>query len=310
MKLLRRAHIDFLRGSVATIGNFDGVHLGHQALLAKLRAQADSMQLPSVVILFEPQPSEYFRGSDAPARLGSLREKLQVLKSCHIDYVYCLKFNKDLALMAAEDFARHYFFEQLRLRYLLVGEDFRFGRQREGDASLLQQILTPSDCQVEVFSNIDLEGERISSTKIRESLAQGNLARASILLGRPYSLCGRVIKGDGRGRQWGIPTANFSLHRLSLPLKGVFCVEIKKSGQLLKGVANIGTRPTVDGSKNVLEVHLFDFDDNLYGEMLEVVFLSKLRDELKFTSVDALIEQIHKDVKAAKAYFHNQSGLF
>lgn len=305
MKLLRGLDgiSHFSEGSVATIGNFDGVHRGHQALLAKLRAQADKLQLPLVVLLFEPQPGEYFRGSEAPARLTSLREKIEVLKHCDVDYVCCLKFNKALALMSAPDFAKQYFFSLLRVKYLLVGEDFRFGQQRMGDVALIQEMGKTLGCQVEAFPDVSLDNQRISSTKIREALAQGELEHASSLLGRTYSLCGRVTKGDGRGRQWGVPTANLSMHRLSLPLRGVFCVTIKRQGKLFTGVANLGSRPTVDGTKNILEVNLFDFDENLYGEMLQVFFLHKLRDEIKFSSMDALIEQIHTDVRAAKAYY-------
>lgn len=299
----------FANGTVATIGNFDGVHLGHQALLAQLRRQADRAQLPMVLLLFEPQPGEYFLGQQAPARLSSLREKLQVLKKCNVDYVYCLKFNKRLALMPADVFAQHYFFSLLQVKYLLVGEDFRFGRQRMGDISLLKGMGEKAGCVIQPFPDFSLENVRVSSTKIRDALAKGELERASVLLGRTFSLCGRVIKGDGRGKQWGIPTANLSMHRLSLPLKGVFCVQVwRERGGWVQGVANLGRRPTVDGTKNVLEIHLFDFDQNLYGEMLQVFFLHKLRDEIKFSSVDALITQIHDDVVAARTQF--RAGSF
>ncbi|WED43851.1 bifunctional riboflavin kinase/FAD synthetase [Legionella cardiaca] len=305
MKLLRGLENipDFSQGTVATIGNFDGVHRGHQALLKKLRIQADKMRLPLVVLLFEPQPGEFFYRQQAPARLTSLREKIDVLKRCNVDYVCCLKFNKELALMTAQDFARHYFFSLLQIKYLLVGEDFRFGQQRKGDVHLIREIGKDIDCLVETFPDVSLDSQRVSSTKVREALAKGDLVQASRLLGRTYSLCGRVTKGDGRGRQWGIPTANLSMHKLSLPLRGVFCVQIKRKDVWLSGVANLGSRPTVDGTKNILEVHLFDFDENLYGEMLQVFFLHKLRDEIKFSSVDALIKQIHDDVDMAKARF-------
>lgn len=306
MKLLRGLDrvSDFEKGSVATIGNFDGVHLGHQSLLAELRKQADQRQLPLVVLLFEPQPGEYFHGQEAPARLASLREKLAVLKHCKVDYAICLRFDESLALMSAEDFVRYYFIRLLRVQYLLVGEDFRFGARRLGDLALLKSMGAQAGCQVESFADFNLEANRVSSTRIRQALAQGNLSAASHLLGRTFSLCGRVKRGDGRGREWGIPTANLSMHRLSLPLKGVFCVQVRRAnGLFLNGVANLGCRPTVDGSKNVLEIHLLDFDENLYGERLEVFFLHKLREEVKFSSVDALIAQIHSDVAAARLQF-------
>lgn len=307
MKLLRGLEtIPFFKeGVVAAIGNFDGVHRGHQALLAKLRAQADKMQVPMVLLVFEPQPGEYFRGKDAPARLSSLREKLEVLRFCKVDYVCCLKFNNKLAQMEAEDFARHYFFSKLQLKYLLVGEDFRFGYQRKGDFQLLQTLAQQAGASVQSFPDFTLSSERVSSTRIRRALSSNDLKLAASLLGRTYSLCGRVVKGDGRGREWGIPTANLSMHRLSLALQGVFCVAVRRAcGTLLQGVANLGSRPTIDGTKNILEIHLFDFNESLYGEMLQVFFLHKLRDEVKFSSVDALIAQIHNDVAAAKKAFH------
>lgn len=294
----------FANGSVAAIGNFDGVHLGHQALLATLRAQADALQLPMAVLVFEPQPAEYFRGPQAPARLTSLREKTEVLKSCAVDYLCCLKFNEAFASLPAEDFVQRYFFSWLHAKYVLIGEDFRFGYKRLGDVQLLQRLGGNQGCVVETFPDFSINHHRVSSTKIREALAQGHLEHACALLGRTFSLCGRVVKGNERGRQWGIPTANLTMHRLALPLKGVFCVKVRRAtGEWLTGVANLGSRPTVDGTKNILEIHLFDFDGNLYGEMLQVFFLHKLRDEVRFSSVETLIKQIHDDIAAAKAQF-------
>ena len=194
--------------------------------------------------------------------------------------------------MSAQAFAQHYFFSLRQVKYLLIGRDFRFGHERQGDATLLQELGQSADCSVQTFPDFTLGEERVSSTKIRDALLQGQLEQAAVLLGRTFSLCGRVIKGDGRGKQWGIPTANLGMHRLTLPLKGVFCVQVRRgSGELLQGVANIGSRPTVDGAKNILEIHLFDFSESLYGEMLQVFFLYKLRDEIKFSSVDALIHR-------------------
>ncbi|KTC95770.1 bifunctional riboflavin kinase/FAD synthetase [Legionella erythra] len=306
MRLLRGISFyqPFIQGSVVTIGNFDGVHLGHQALLTQLRRQAQRLNLPSVVILFEPQPGEYLHPQTAPARLSTLREKLARVKELGIDYVYCLRFNQSLATLTAEDFARTYFFTQLSMRYLLVGEDFRFGYKRQGDIHLLRQMAEEQDCTVETIQDFTAEGARVSSTRIRHLLAKADLHGASRLLGRTYSLCGRVSRGEGRGRQWGIPTANLSGRRANLPLQGVFCVRVQRqNGQLLEGVANLGRRPTVDGSKVVLEVHLFNFNGNLYGEFLQVFFLHKLRDEKKFSSIGELIAQIQNDIDAAKAAF-------
>lgn len=303
MKLLRRVQqiAELNAGCVATIGNFDGVHRGHQRLLTLLRERASQMQLPMVVLLFEPQPCEYFNPEQAPARLYRLREKLQALRQCGVDHVYCLKFDKKLANMAPADFAEHIIFAQLNAKFLLLGADFRFGRERSGDLAFLSELAHKKGCIVETCPDFCTDETRVSSTQIRHELYLGELDRAKALLGRQYSLCGRVMYGQGMGRKWGVPTANVSIHRDTLPLRGVFCVRVKRQGKpLLAGVANIGSRPTIDGSKNVLEVHLFDFDESLYGEMLQVFFLHKLRDEIKFISVDALIAQIHLDVAAAR----------
>lgn len=304
MKLLRGIqHFSaFNKGVVATIGNFDGVHLGHQNLIRALRAKANHLGLPLVLVLFEPQPREYFQKEKAPARLSSLREKLNVLRHCQIDYVYCFKFNNQLAQMAATDFARIYLFSMLNVKHLLVGDDFRFGKNREGDVFLLKKLSKEHSIDVAIYSDFCINDERISSTKIRSALQQGELNTATTYLGRVYSICGRVLHGDGRGRQWGIPTANLALRRYSLPLNGVFVVQVCVVSKMVYGVANVGRRPTVDGSKNILEVHLFDFDQSIYGELMQVFFLHKLRDEVKFTSVDALIAQIYEDIEAAKVY--------
>ncbi|MFT4060430.1 MAG: bifunctional riboflavin kinase/FAD synthetase [Legionella sp.] len=315
MKLLRgiQHFSSFAKGAVATIGNFDGVHLGHQNLLKSLRAKADALNLPLVLILFEPQPREYFQKDKAPARLSSLREKLNILRHYQIDYVYCVMFNHILAQTPAADFARHYLFSMFNVKHLLVGEDFRFGKNREGDVNLLKRLGSEYACDVQVYSNFCMKEVRISSTNIRAALQAGDLESASTYLGRPYAICGRVMHGDKRGREWGIPTANIGLRRLSLPLQGVFVVQVRlASQQIVYGVANIGKRPTIDGSKSILEVHLFDFDQSIYGELLQVMFLHKLRDEVKFSSVGALIAQIKDDIVVAKAFVNNlttsQSG--
>ncbi|KTD82929.1 bifunctional riboflavin kinase/FAD synthetase [Legionella waltersii] len=304
MKLLRghQKSSYFPAGAVATIGNFDGVHLGHQQLIKTLREKADAMKLPLVLVLFEPQPREYFLKDKAPARLSTLREKIEALKSSKVDYVYCIKFDKHIAQTSANDFVKKQLFEQFNIKYLLIGEDFRFGKNREGDTGLLKEMGHLFHCKVETFADFTIDHEKVSSTKIRAALLEGHFSTAQQLLGRPYSMCGRVVKGDGRGRQWGIPTANLCINRLSLPLFGVYAVKVTVHSQVIYGVANIGSRPTIDGTKNILEVHLFDFNDSIYGEMLKVVFLHKLRDEEKFSSVEALIEQIQNDIKTAKTY--------
>lgn len=294
----------FLKGAAATIGNFDGIHLGHRALLKQLREEAVKHQLPILVILFEPQPIEYLRGAEAPARLSSLREKLCYLKEEKVDFVYCIKFNKNIARMSAKGFIEDYLFARFHCKYLLVGEDFRFGQGREGHVGLLQEEGAKKNCRVEAFQSYASDGNRVSSTLIRQHLANNELHAAAHLLGRPFSISGKVIKGLAQGRQWGIPTANLKINRRQPPLKGVFCVEVQHSqGQRYQGVANLGLRPTLGKNKYNLEVHLFDFEGNIYGENLEIFFLHALREEKKFASLPTLIAQIHEDIRAAKAFF-------
>lgn len=308
MKLIRGVSqtSSFSQEVVATIGNFDGVHLGHQHLINTLKKKAKDRQLPLMLILFEPQPLEYFLKDKAPARLSSLRDKLAMLKHCEVDYVCCIGFNEQLAQTPADDFAKTLLFSMLQVKYLLVGEDFRFGRNREGDVTRLKALGQEQGCEVHSCVHWCLSEEKVSSTRIRKALQSGRLDLGAQLLGRTYSLCGRVIRGDGRGRQWGIPTANVHLKRQNLPLQGVFVVEVRLGSKVVRGVANIGRRPTVDGSRNSLEVHLFDFNESIYGVFMQVFFLHKLRDEVKFTSVEALIAQIRQDIESGKAFFNQE----
>ncbi len=288
----------------ATIGNFDGVHCGHQALLARLIENANQRNLPTLVILFEPQPDEFFNQKDAALRLSTLREKIGYLAQWDIDYVLCLKFQAKLAEMPAEDFAQRFFFSRPLITYLLVGEDFQFGKKRCGDSKLLQEMALKTNTTVEIFKNFTLNNERISSTIIRNLFQKGALAQGASLLGRDYEICGRVVSGTQQGRKWGIPTAN--IHRyLPMPIKGVFCVQVTNhsNSNCFQGVANVGCRPTVDGNTITIEIHMFDTTENFYGQHLRVRFLRKLRDEIKFDSIDILIAQINKDIDAAKSYF-------
>ena len=295
-------------GAVATIGNFDGVHLGHQALLQTLIKQAKAVNLPAVVILFEPQPNEFFKPDRAPARLTSLREKLAVIAQYQIDYVCCLRFNETLSQMSPVQFAEQFIFSRLKVKWLLVGSDFRFGKNRAGDSELLKTIGQQRGCQVVVFPDFLLQKQRVSSTSIRHLLMRGELAHAETLLGRPFSLSGRVVKGQGLGRQWGIPTANIRIARIKSPVLGIFCVQVKRAdGSLLYGVASLGTRPTVGGTECLLEVNLFDFNDSLYGEMLQVFFVHRLREEIQFSSVNALIQQMRLDIQMTRSFFNIQS---
>jgi riboflavin kinase/FMN adenylyltransferase len=291
-------------GSVATIGNFDGVHLGHQAVIGQLAEKADHFGLPTVVITFEPQPREYFTHGETPARLTRFREKMQALRRFSVDRVLCLRFNDALASMDAREFIRRVLVDGLGVKYLVVGDDFRFGRGREGNFQMLEAAGKRHGFQVVNMHTFKVDGERVSSTRIRQALEVGDFEAAEKMLGRPYRMSGRVAHGDKRGRSIGFPTANIHLHRKKTPLAGVFAVEMfGLNAEPVAGVANLGTRPTVDGTRTLLEVHLFDFSDDIYGRHIGVDFLSKLRPEKRFDSFEALKLQIEEDVRQAKAYF-------
>jgi len=293
------------QGCVATIGNFDGVHLGHQSVLTQLAMKGDTLGVPAVVITFEPQANEFFSPEKAPARLSRFREKVEALRAYSIQQLCVLRFNQKLAQMTAQDFIQRLLVDGLNVRYLVVGDDFRFGKDRQGDFALLQQAGQRVGFQVVNMHTFAVDQIRVSSTRIREALKVGDLMLAEKLLGRPYRMSGRVAHGDKRGRTMGFPTANIHLHRCKVPLSGVYAVQLFGiEGEPIKGVANVGVRPTVSGdNKALLEVHLFDFDRDIYGEHVQVHFLHKLRDEHKFADLDELMRQIKQDCQQAKDYF-------
>jgi len=295
-------------GCVATIGSFDGVHLGHQAILRQLKQAADAHQLPSTVIVFEPQPHEFFSGEKAPARLMRLREKIQALFAAGVDRVLCVRFTESLRSLSADEFIEQVLVRGLGIKHLVIGDDFRFGCDRKGDFQLLQQAGSNYGFSVSDTCTLLLHGERVSSTRIRYLLELGDFAQAEELLGRPYSISGRVGYGQQLGRKLGVPTANIHLWRYRSPLHGVFAVTaIMKGQEIYQGVANVGVRPTVSGDqKPLLEVHLFDFADVIYGSIIEVVFHQKLRDEKKFASLDDLKTQLQSDINQAKTFFKTQ----
>ena len=303
MELIRGVHNLYPRhrGCVATIGNFDGVHLGHQAVLKQTSEKARELELPATVITFEPQPQEFFRPEQAPPRLTRLREKMLALKPHAIDRLLCLDFNRYLANLTAQEFIDKIIVDGLQVRYLVVGDDFRFGKGRQGDFEMLVQAGKQYGFEVANTHSFTLGNERVSSTLIRQALWQGDLQHVKRLLGRPYSMCGRVAHGDKRGRTIGFPTANIYLHRQNTPILGVYAVQMNDVEQYpVNGVANIGTRPTVCGTRTLLEVHLFDFDQDIYGAHIEVSFVQKIRDEKRFESFDALKQQIHLDAQQAR----------
>ena len=291
--------------TVLTIGNFDGVHLGHRALLAELIAKARALALPATVLTFEPHPRELFAPDQAPARLASLRDKLELLAACGVDRVHVCRFNRKLAALTAEQFVEDILIRGLSVRHLIVGDDFRFGKGRGGDFALLQQMGQQHRFVVEAMHTVDFGGLRVSSSAVRDALADGNLEHAEELLGRSFVIAGRVMHGEKIGRTLGFPTANIQVKRKRLPLSGVFAVTVSGiAAEPLPGAASIGVRPTLaEGLKPVLEVHLLDFDRDVYGSHVDVNFLHKLRDEAKYDSLDALKAQIARDVAAVRDFF-------
>lgn len=297
-------------GNVVTIGSFDGVHLGHQAILQQVLAQSKQLQLPSLAMVFEPQPHEFFTGDKAPPRLMRLGEKVQALFNEGIDRVFCLPFNAALSELSAALFIERILVKGLGAHYLVVGDDFRFGSARTGDYSQLVSAGEEHGFTVTDTQSFLIDKERVSSTRIRNLLLNNQFKEASRLLGKPYTISGKVVKGNQLGRELGTPTANVHLHRYRSPLAGVFAVVTRlPSGETIKGVANVGVRPTLnaDGEKPVakpiLEVHLFDWQGDLYDQTIVVEFKYKLREEKRFNGLDELKQQISLDVKKARDFF-------
>ncbi len=294
------------RGNVVTLGSFDGIHLGHQHVINHLIDKSNEYGIPSVVVIFEPQPLEFLAPERAPARLMRFREKVDVLFDTGVDRVFCLHFDQYLSGLSAEDFCRKVLIDGLGTKYLVVGDDFRFGHDRKGDFEFLCRQGELFDFGVSDTKTHQYSSERVSSTRIRGCLAKGDVEEAEKLLGRPYFMSGRVVYGNQIGRKLGVPTANVGLRRHRTPLSGVFAVKVKlpNSAECF-GVANVGVRPSVDGiAKPILEVHLFDFSGNLYGHRINVEFCQKIRDEMKFESLDILKKNIESDIACAKRIFN------
>ena len=305
MKLIRGIYnFDRIpRGCVLTIGNFDGVHRGHQALLQRLQVEGRERGLPVVVMIFEPQPLEMFAMDHAPARLTRLREKVRYLRESGVDYVLCIRFDRRFAALTAQEFISDLLVKRLGVQFLAVGDDFRFGAGREGDFLLLQKAGAEFGFDVTSTHTFCEGGLRISSTAVRQALASDDLALAETLLGHPFIISGRVVHGDELGRTIGFPTANLPLRRQVSPVKGVYAVEVAGLGDtLLPGVANIGTRPTVSGVRQQLEVHLLDVVMDLYGRHIDVILRKKIRNEQRFASLDELKAQIARDELTARDY--------
>lgn len=296
----------FLNGCVLTIGNFDGVHLGHRAVIDRLAMRGNELNLPTAIMLFEPQPLEYFLANNAPSRLMRLREKILALNKLPVDNVVIVRFNRTLADYEPEQFIQKILVSKLNVKHLVIGDDFHFGKARRGNFNLLKEQGELLGFSVEKSTAHRLAELRISSTLIRDALNVGDLAQARRLLGQDYSICGRVAQGDKLGRTLGFPTANIKMLRRNTPIQGVFAVTMTGiDNREFQGVANVGTRPTIDGNhKVILETHLFNFNQNIYGRYVSVQFKHKLRQEMRFNSLEELQTQICHDVAAAKEFFN------
>ena len=307
MHLIRGlSHLEpFKSGCVLSIGNFDGLHLGHRAVIKKLAERGEALGLPVVIMTFEPQPLEYFLGDNAPSRLMCLREKVIEFNKLPVDNLLMVRFNRYFANCDAEQFIDDILINKLNVKHLVIGDDFHFGKARRGNFAMLKEKGKLYGFSVEDTGSCQIAGLRISSTLIRDALGAGDLIQAEKLLGHCYSVCGRVAHGEKLGRTIGYPTANIKMFRKNTPVNGVFAVTMTGiDGLELEGVANVGTRPTVDGgSKVVLETYLFDFDKEIYGRYVEVRFKQKIRDEIRFQSLEQLKARIEKDVAEAKNIF-------
>ena len=297
-------------GCVATIGTFDGIHHGHQMLLAHLVAKSEELAAPSLLVTFEPQPREYFvsRGDQrtpAPARLTRFREKIHLLRHTGIDRVLCIPFNERTRLIPAAEVVERFLVQLLGVRYLVVGDDFQFGKDREGDYAMLKDAGDRFGFGVSHMGTLTFDHERVSSTRIRDALRDGDFALAEKLLGRPYFMMGRVVYGRRIGRTIGVPTANIRLQRYRAALEGVFAATVDGLGEPRLGAASIGIRPTVAGKEPLLEVHVLDFDADLYGRLLTVTLQWKIREERWFPSLQAMKTEIDQDIEKTRAFFAN-----
>jgi riboflavin kinase/FMN adenylyltransferase len=288
-------------GCVATIGGYDGLHLGHQAILARVRELAAERAAATLVFSFEPLPKEYFAPDEPPARLTRFRERAVLLERMGIDRFFFPRFDGVMQRISRGQFI-DMIVRVLKPSVLVVGDDFRFAHRREGRVADLVTAGRGHGFSVEQVGSVYADGERVSSTAVRQALRAGRLEEARRLLGRRYAMCGRVVRGQRLGRTLGFPTANVNLERRASPLGGIFAVRVRGLGpRALDAVASLGTRPTVDGTRPLLEVHIFDFDRDIYGRMIEVEFVARLRDELRFPSLESMTEQMHRDCAEARA---------
>ena len=306
MRLVRHLtdlpHAELAGGSAVTIGSYDGLHPGHRQLLERLLAAARERNVPSVVMSFEPTPKEFFSADTPPARLMRFREKFDALADCGIDVFYCPRFSKAMRSIAADAFIRRILVHGLNARHVVIGDDFRFARKREGSIAELQRAAPALRYSIEQVPSVIVDGIRVSSTAIREALAAGEVRRATALLGHPYRMSGRIVRGRRVGRSLGYATANVDLRRRKSAVMGIYAVRVHGLPEgPIDGVASVGTRPTFDLTKPLLEVHLFDFDRDVYGEYIHVDFIEHLRHEIKFDAVDELVAQMQIDEENARS---------
>ncbi len=297
-------------GCVVTIGKFDGVHLGHQLILDQLKSQAVESHLASLVIVIEPHPEEFFiEHSDKKfLRLNTIREKLRLLETVGVDFVYQLSFDKKTSEITAESYIKDFLVDGLGIRAMIIGDDFRFGKDRTGDYSLLEEYGKKYNYRVFKTATYEQNGHRVSSTFVREQLLSNNFDLVTKILGRPYSISGTVVRGQQLGASLGFPTCNVDPGFNRIALRGVFASEVRLGSRILQAAANFGYRPTVGGETTLLlEVHILDFNEDVYGQLIEVIFRKKIRNELKFDGVDALKTQIGIDVKEVREYFDKDS---
>jgi riboflavin kinase/FMN adenylyltransferase len=299
MELIRRLESVNSRECVVTIGSFDGLHLGHRALIERLRAHAARLALPAMMVTFEPLPREFLQAANPPARLTNFRERWRLLSSSGIERLCVLVFGDRLRALSGLQFME--LLRAARTRVVVVGHDFRFGRGGEASAAWCAEHAAQFGFSVDLVDPVPIDGERVSSGRVRTALAAGDFVTATRMLGRGYSMRGRVRHGDKFGRTLGFPTANLPVQRRRVPLQGVFAVRVNGAGlAALPAVASLGTRPMVNGTQMLLEAHLFDFDGDLYGQELEVQFVAHLRDELTFASMDAMVRQMGCDAADAR----------
>jgi len=289
------------RGNVVTIGNFDGVHLGHQAIIKHLKTLALKYDVPATLITFHPNPLDFFAGDNAPPKLSGFRDKMQLLQHYGVDRVICIPFNQTFADLNAETFITDILLKRLHTKHLVIGDDFQFGKNRQGDFHLLQQYGEKHHFTVENTDTFLVNQQRASSTLVRQTLTENDLTKTHTLLGRPYHVSGKVSHGDKRGRTIGFPTANIRLKQQIAPTNGVYAVKITGLAEPQQGVANIGVRPTVDGHSYLLEIHLFDFNQDIYGQRINIYFEHFIRPEKKFSDLDTLVAQITQDTETAKS---------